>query len=64
MNRSQIYEYGDWEQGRAVLFLEIHNSNLLCSALPFYSVIITNYKFLFTLIRFKKLSLSKLFFVQ
>jgi hypothetical protein len=26
-----MYEYGNWEQGRAVWFLGIHNSNLLCS---------------------------------
>ncbi len=26
-----MYEYGNWEQGRAVWFLGIHISNLLCS---------------------------------
>ncbi len=26
-----MYEQGNWEQGRAVWFLGIHNSNLLCS---------------------------------
>jgi hypothetical protein len=28
---AQVYEYGNWEQGRAFLFLGIHNSKLLCS---------------------------------
>ncbi len=27
----QMYEYGNWEKGRAFWFLGIHNSNLLCS---------------------------------
>ncbi len=31
INRSQILEYGNWERGRAVLFLETHKSDLLCS---------------------------------
>jgi hypothetical protein len=28
-----MYENGNWEQGRAVCFMGIHNSNLLCSAM-------------------------------
>jgi hypothetical protein len=31
IKRSQKYEYGNWEQGCAVWFLGIHNSNLLRS---------------------------------
>jgi hypothetical protein len=31
-NRSQIHECGIWELGRAVSFLGIHESDLLCSA--------------------------------
>ncbi len=31
INRSQMYEYGSWEQGRAVSFLGMHNLDLLCS---------------------------------
>jgi hypothetical protein len=32
INRSQIHECGSWEQGRAVSFLGIHKSDLVCSA--------------------------------
>ena len=32
INRSQMYEYGNWEQGRAVWFPGTHNSNLFCGA--------------------------------
>ncbi len=39
MNGSQMYECGNWEQGRAVWFLEKHNSNLLCSAYTLYYII-------------------------
>jgi hypothetical protein len=31
-NRSQIHECGNWLQGRAVSFMGIHKSDLLCSA--------------------------------
>jgi hypothetical protein len=33
-NRSQIHECGNWERGRAVSFLGIHKSDLLCSTSP------------------------------
>jgi hypothetical protein len=32
INRSEIHECGNWERNRAVSFLGIHKSNLLCSA--------------------------------
>jgi hypothetical protein len=31
LNRSQIHESGNWEQGRAVSFLGIHKSDIVCS---------------------------------
>ncbi len=31
LNRSQIHECGNWERGRAVSFLGIHKSDLICS---------------------------------
>ncbi len=33
LNRPQIHECGNWEQGRAASFLGIHKSDLLCSML-------------------------------
>jgi hypothetical protein len=32
INCSQIHECGNWERGRAVPFLGIHKSDLVCSA--------------------------------
>ncbi len=32
-----MYEYGNWEQGRAVWFLGIHNSNLLSGVVVLHS---------------------------
>jgi hypothetical protein len=41
INRSQIHEYRNWErQGRAVSFLGMHKSDLVCSA---YSMLCCHY---------------------
>jgi hypothetical protein len=44
INRSQIHECRNWERGRAVSFLGINKSGLLCSVCNFFFVIFGDVK--------------------